>query len=47
MKKITLLLLLLSSSIAFARGELPEIDGALAPQVITLALGIALLLKKK
>jgi hypothetical protein len=50
MKKIIYLLpFLMSSSMVLARGggAVPEIDGALVPQVITLAVGIALLLKKK
>ena len=51
MKKIILITLCLMSSLAIARGgppdPVPEIDGALAPQVMALAVGIALLIKRK
>lgn len=53
MKKIILITLCLMSSLAIARNgqpdpdPVPEIDGALAPQVMALAVGIALLIKRK
>ena len=53
MKKLFFILLLLNCALAFARGgppdpdPVPEIDGALLPQVLALAAGLALILKKK
>jgi hypothetical protein len=51
MKKLFFISLLLNCALVFARGgppdPVPEIDGALLPQVLALAAGLALILKKK